>query len=396
MSRSKAPAPVSPLALSRAGTRARAWDVTDRAASLASRGEDIIHLGVGDPDLDTPAAIVDAAIAAIERRRTHYAPLAGEPDLCTAIATHAKKHWRVSVRTDEVCVFPGAQNALFAVMNCVAGPGDEVLVPEPFYATYEGTVSSSGASMRALPCAADRGFLPDIQQIAANIRPNTRALLVNSPCNPTGAVFDRNTWAGIESILQEHCLWLVSDEVYASYCYEDRHRTALSLESVRDWVVVVNSLSKSHAMTGWRLGWSIAPQELTGHLVNLSQCMNFGVSQFVQDAAVVALRDCDDASAKFASEFQRRRDCLYDRLAAVDALRMSRPAGGMFVMVDVSATGMDGDAFANRLLDEAGVSVVPGFAFGDSATQFVRIGFLQDTQTLERAADRIESFVAGL
>ena len=379
-----------------AGRRSRAWDVTDRAVSMEGNGQEIFHLGVGDPDFDTPRKIVAAAVTAIESGRTHYSPISGEPVLRTAIAQSGQRDFDLPITTEQVTIFPGAQSALFATLLCLAGPGDEVILLEPFYATYEGVATAGGATVVPVSSSAKNNFAPSIKEIAQAITKNTRVILANSPGNPSGAVFSKATWEALVEICIAHGIWLVSDEVYGNLVFEGEHYSPLSTPGAEDNVVAISSVSKSHAMTGWRLGWAIAPAKLTEHLGNLAQCMQFGVSQFTQDAAAFALENSAQEVAELRDGFCRRRDVLCDALDKTHDLIVHRPAGGMFAMVDVSRLGIDGDAFANRLLDDCGVAVVPGFAFGDSMHNYVRIGYLLDAAKLKIAADKITKFVSSV
>ena len=387
--------PLSPLTQRLSGRRSRAWDVTNRAIQMERDGREIIHLGVGDPDFDTPADIVSTAVASLKDGRTHYSPIPGETDLRAAIAEESTQQIGVPVGSSQVSVFPGAQCALFATLLCLAGPDDEVILLEPFYATYEGVARSGGANVVTVPLPADKQFDLDIELIANAMTSKTSVILANSPGNPSGAVFGRGSWESLVSLCIDKGIWLISDEVYSNLVFDGEHHSPLGLPGAGKNVVVVNSVSKSHAMTGWRLGWSIAPESLTAHLGNLAQCLLFGVSQFIQDAAAFALRESHASVAAMKEAFHSRRDVLCDRLGVIDELVVHKPAGGMFVMVDVSRLGCDGEEFANRLLDHSGVAVVPGFAFGDSARNYVRIGFLTKEAELRKAADKIKDFVSS-
>ena len=359
-------------------------------------GRDIIHLGVGDPDFDTPAGIVSAAVTALENGRTHYSPIPGEVGLRAAIAEQSAQQTGAPVGEGQVTIFPGAQCALFATLQCLAGPDDEVILLEPFYATYEGVARSGGAQLVTVPLPADKHFDLDIERIGNAITGKTRVILTNSPGNPSGAVFSKDSWESLLSLCIEKDIWLVSDEVYSDLVYDCVNISPLGLPGAQNNVVVVSSVSKSHAMTGWRLGWCVAPESVSAHLANLAQCLLFGVTQFVQDAAEFALRESQADVAAIKEASQRRRDVLCDRLGAIDGLTVHKPGGGMFAMVDVSGLGIDGEEFASGLLDHSGVAVVPGFAFGDSAKDYVRIGFLITEAELHKATDRIEEFVSSI
>lgn len=386
--------PFSALTKGYSGPRSNAWDVTDRATHMDSDGADIIHLGVGDPDFDTPAGIINTAITSLQNGRTHYAPIPGEPELRYAVAEACTGNFGTEVQADRVCIFPGAQCALFATMLCLAGPGDEVILLEPFYATYEGVAQAGGATVVTVPLSADNEFGLDIDRIANAITDKTRVILMNSPGNPSGAVFDKSSMTTLASLCREKDIWLVSDEVYSELIFDTEHFSPLSIPQAQENVVVISSVSKSYAMTGWRLGWAIAPPELVSHLGNLSQCLLFGVSQFTQDAVTYALRHEQQQVVAFRNRFKQRRDVFCDALEKIDGLTVHRPGGGMFTMVEVSALDYDGEQFANELLDDCGVAVVPGFAFGDSVKNCVRIGYLCDEKLLMDAAERIKKFVA--
>ncbi len=375
------------------GPGSKAWEVTNRAAALESTVEGIIQLGVGDPDFDTPAAIREAAIAALRAGRTHYSPIAGEPRLRERIASQASARHGKRIAPDQVVIFPGAQCALFATMLCLAERGDEVVLLEPAYATYDAVAQAGGATLVGVPLPAETGFALDVSRVAEALTSRTRVILLNSPGNPAGRLYRRADLGQLVALCRERGIWLVSDEVYWSLAFDGEHKSPLSEEGAEDFCFVVNSLSKSHAMTGWRIGWSIAPAARAGHLVDLAQCLLFGVNQFVQDAAAEALEREFPEVDEMTATFKRRRDVLCDGLAAIPSLDVHRPDAGMFLLLGVGRTGMDGATFAESLLDEVGVAVVPGFAFGGSVRDSVRIGFLRDEATLKEAVRRIASFV---
>ncbi len=378
------------------GDTARAFDLSDRACRLQHEGADIIHLGVGDPDFDTPGAVVDSAIASLRKGRTHYAPVPGESELRKAIASHAGELYGPNISPEQVIVFSGAQNALFATMTCLAEAGNEVIVLEPAYTTYDAAVAAGGARAVRVPLSATNGFQLDVLKIEAAITRRTRAILINSPGNPSGTVYAAPDLADLVDLCIQRGLWVISDEVYWSYVFDGIHSSPLSQPGGAEITFVINSLSKSHAMTGWRLGWTLAPIAVAHQLVDLAQCMHFGVNQFVQDAAVTALNGDLPELGEFQRVFSERRDCLCAGLRSIPDLKVHTPAGGMFLLVDVSGTGLDGYDFAEQLLDNAGISVVPGFGFGESLKNFVRIGYLCSTDILDQAIQRISQFVKSL
>lgn len=373
------------------GPAAEAWAVGDDAFDRMRDGQDIIHLGVGDPDLDTPANIRAALVNALEAGKTHYSPLAGEPALREEIAAHGRSLYGGGLKPSQVAVLSGAQGALFSVFLTIAGPGDEVIVLEPSYATYPAVVQAGGASMVSVVLEKEAGYQLDLDRTEEAMTDKTVAILVNSPGNPSGTVFAQDDLDVLAQLCQKRGIWLVSDEVYWSLCYDGTHNSAYRQTETRDSVIVVNSLSKSHAMTGWRIGWVIAPDAMIEALTALAQPQYFGINQFVQDAAIVALKD-KETPQRFSDIFKARRDAFANALKKTNVLSFSAPQGGMFLLIDVSETGLDGKGFAEQLLDSENVALVPGFGFGASMKNTVRVGFLSDVPILEEAARRIINF----
>jgi arginine:pyruvate transaminase len=385
----------SPLISRISGPESAAWDVGDLAYERMSQGQDIIHLGVGDPDLDTPVAIRESLLRALDAGKTHYSPLAGEQRLREAIASHARSLYGGDIRAEQVVVCNGAQGALFSTFLSIAGVGDEVVILEPAYATYPAVVQAGGATAVRVVLEEENGYQLDIDKIRTALNEKTRAVLVNSPGNPSGAVFSSHDMNNLARLCAERGVWLVSDEVYWSFCYDGEHVSPYQLEQTRSSVIVINSLSKSHAMTGWRIGWAIATPEMAMAMATLAQSQYFGINQFVQEAAITALGD-NESMLGIHEVFKSRRNAFVKTLGASDALHFSAPQGGMFLLLDVSRTGLDGREFAERLLDEERVAVVPGFGFGSSVNNMIRVGFLCEEMILEEAAGRIVRFAEKL
>jgi arginine:pyruvate transaminase len=387
----------SPLTARVAGKGAAAWDIHRDARLLRDAGnDDVILLTVGDPDQAPPPVIIDAAIAALRARHTGYAPIIGYPELRAAIAArHARRTGRPCT-ADNVAVVPGAQGGLYAALQCLAGPGDEVVVPEPIYATYEGVIGASGARMVTAPLLPERGFHPDLEALATSISPRTRAIWINSPHNPTGAVFTAAEMAAIARMCGDHDLWLVSDEVYEDLAFSRPHVSAWSLPDAADRAVVVSSLSKSHALPAFRLGWIIGPPELARHLTNLLLCMTYGSPAFLQEAAMAAFAADLAEVAALREDYRRRAALLCRRLADAPHCRAVPPEGGMFVLFDVRATGVEAAAFARALLDTEHVAVLPCDGFGPSAAGHLRIALSAPDDRLAEAGDRIVRFAQRL
>ncbi len=384
---------MSPLVARIGGKGAAAWEVHSQAMARLAAGEDVIALTIGDPDFDTPRAIVEAAVGELRAGNTHYTGIAGIPPLRAAIARYQSGLSGRDISPGEVAVLLGAQNALFSAALCLFGAGDEVIVPEPAYVTYEAVIGASGARIVWVPLRAKRGFHIDPADVAAAITERTRGMLLNFPHNPTGALLSDAAAEEIAELCRAHDLWLISDEVYSSLIFEGRHSNPGALPGMAERSVIVNSVSKSHAMTGWRLGWAVAPEPVIEAIGTLALCMLFGAPSFTQSALATCLERDLPELAEMKDAYRRRRDLATQRLGGVPGLRLHIPESGMFMMVDVRATGLDAEDFAWRLLEAKGVSVLPGDAFGPSAAGHVRISFAVDEATLAEACERIAAFV---
>jgi len=374
------------------GEGARAWEIHVRAVQRRRRGENIVLLSIGDPDFATPTSIANRCVDSLRAGNTHYTAISGEPALRAAIARYHESISGASCMAEQVVVFHGAQNALYSAAVCLLDHGDEVIAPEPMYVTYEAVVGATGARLIAIPSPADGGFHPDLDALAATVTPRTRAILLNTPNNPTGAVLTAEELEGIAELCRIHDLWLISDEVYASLTFEREHISPCALPEMAERTVTVNSLSKSHAMTGWRIGWTVSPLELTPHLANLALCMHYGCPGFIQDAAAAALDAEPPEIVEMKEELRARRDLVCGRLDGVPALKCLKPDAGMFVMLDVRETGISAFEFASGLLDTHAVALLPADAFGPSARGHLRMGLCTGPDQLADACDRITDF----
>lgn len=379
-----------------AGDGAAAWDIHYRALARMEQGEDILLLSVGDPDFDTPVPIVQSAIDSLLSGNTHYSDVRGKRSLRQRIAERHSQRSGQAVTADQVVVFAGAQCALYAVAQCVLNPGDEVIVAEPMYVTYEAVFGACGAKVVPVSVRSEHGFRVQAEDVAALITPRTRALALNSPHNPSGASLPRATWEALAALCIAHDLWMISDEVYSELVFDGEHISPASLPGMAERTATLNSLSKSHAMTGWRVGWVVGPEDLCGHLENLALCMLYGSPDFIQDAACTALEAHLPELEAMREAYRQRRDLVLECLAGRPGLRALKPDGGMFVMVDIRPTGLSAQAFADILLDHYGVSVLAGEAFGPSAAGHIRLGLVLGSAPLQEACQRIARCAAEL
>jgi len=374
------------------GEGADAWEIYYKANAMLRAGKSVINLCIGDPDFDAPEVAKRALIKAVEANDSHYADIPGRPAVRAAIAEEFAARTGVAVTGANVIFMAGAQNALYAVCQCLFQAGDEVVVLEPSYVTYEATVQASGAALVKVASPARLGFHVDLDALARAITPKTRGIMFATPCNPTGVVLSAAEAEAISALAIQHDLWVVSDEVYGALTFEAPHLSIASLPGMAERTATVSSLAKSHAMPGYRAGWALGPKELIDHINTLSLCMLYGLPGFIQEAAVAAIKHGQADVARMKAAYKIRRDTLLESLGRVQSLRVSKPEGGMFVLVNVEATGLTAKDFAFRLLEEEGVALLPADAFGPSAKGHLRICFGLGDEALTTAAERITAF----
>jgi aspartate/methionine/tyrosine aminotransferase len=377
-----------------AGEGADAWMIHYAARAAKERGEDVIVLSIGDPDLETPSAALECAIARLRANDVRYTPAAGRMAVREAIArAHAGRTGQV-VSAANAIFLSGAQNALFTASLCVAGLGDEVLALEPLYPSYPATIQASGARLVRVPAPPERGFRIDIEALRAAITPRTRAFFFATPNNPSGVILNEQELAQIGELARAHDLWLVADEVYAGLA--PGGRVAGLAARLPERVVTVSSLSKSHSMPGWRAGWLVGPEQLVKHAENLAMCMLFGLPGFIQEATIAALHVSESAEARVRDLCNARRDFLIEGLRGAWGIRCSVPQAGMFALIDVRGTGLSGYAFMRGLFDSQRVSVIDGGAFGQGTRGFVRVCFATNEAELGEAVARIRRYCGEL
>jgi len=377
-----------------AGDGSDAWQIHFEASAARERGEDVILLSVGDPDLDTPAPVLERAIERLRAGDTHYTPAPGRRAVRAAIAAAHRARTGQGVEVENVIYLSGTQNALFTASLCLAGPGDEVIALEPLYPTYPATIEISGARMVRAPAPADGGFRVDLAALEAAITPRTRAIFYASPNNPSGAILNEAELRRIGELARRHSLWLVADEVYAGLAPAGRVPSLAA--QLPEQVVTIGSLSKTHAMPGWRAGWLVGPAQLVEHVEALVMCMLYGLPGFIQEAAITALSVAPQAEQRIRELCTARRDFVFDALAGIAGIRCCAPEAGMFTLVDVRQTGLSGREFARELYRAERVSLMDGGAFGTETGGFVRLCFAADEALLREACIRIRRFVASL
>lgn len=372
-----------------------AWEVHYAATEMRARGRDVIILTIGDPDFDTPEPIVDAAMASLHRGETHYTPAAGIPQLGKVIAEAETKRLGRPIENSQIVVTQGAQNGLYGIMQCLANPGDEVISIDPAYPTFSGVIGGAGADMVRAALAFDgEQFHLDMTSVKQARSERTRVVLLNFPHNPTGAMLNETEAREIAGFCRDHGIWLVCDEVYAELCFDRPYASPASFAEHAAHTISVRSFSKSHAMSGWRVGWVVAPDHVAFNLQNLMNCMLFGGAEFIQRGAVAALGL--DAATQMRDAYHRRRDLLFDALSNQKGVRPLSPQSGVFMLADVRGTGLSSTDFAWRLLKEHNVAVMPADSFSPLTEGFVRLSLCVPDDELAEAGARIGRLAAAV
>jgi len=375
--------------MSRLGTET-AFEVLARARALEAQGREIIHLEIGEPDFDTPSNIVEAAGTALYEGYTHYCPSAGIPELREAIAELTSETRGVAVAPEQVVVTPGAKPIMFFCILALVEEGDEVLYPNPGFPIYESMINFVGAKPVPLVLEEERDFRFDVSQLREKVSSRTKMIVMNTPQNPTGGVLTREDLEAIAEVAQEHDLMVLSDEVYERIIYEGEHVSFLSLPGVQERTILLNGFSKTYAMTGWRLGYGVMPEELAVHIARLMTNSNSCTATFTQWAGIEALRGPQDASYEMVQEFKRRRDVIVRGLNAIEGIRCATPKGAFYVFPNIEGTGMNERDFADYLMEEAGVAALAGTSFGEHGRGYVRMSYANSVENIKKALANIE------
>ncbi len=371
------------------------WDVFYRARRMISEGQAVTELTIGEHDIGTDASILKAMDASATSGHTGYAMVPGTDLLRDTIAARVQARTGVPTTRDNVLITPGGQAALFASHMAVCDPGETALYLEPYYATYPGTLRGVGAIAKAVKTRADDAFQPQAADIHAAAN-GAVSLLINTPNNPTGVVYSRDTLDGIAQVCRDKNLWLISDEVYDTQIWEGEHISPRALPGMAERTLVVGSMSKSHAMTGSRCGWIVGPAEVIAHLINLATHTTYGVPGFIQDAASYALNAGTVLEDEISEPFKRRRKLAMDVLENQNVVGMVPAQGAMYLMLDIRATGCSGEEFANALLDTHAIAVMPGESFGSAAAGHIRVAMTIDDSSFASALKTLVDFAPDL
>jgi arginine:pyruvate transaminase len=369
------------------------WGVFNKAREMIAAGVPVTELTIGEHDIRTAAPILQDMHRAALGGHTGYAAIPGIAALRDAVAERVQARTGVPTTRENVMITPGGQSALYAAHFAICDPGDRALYIDPFYATYPGTLRGVSAEPVAVEARAENAFQPRAADIAAKAE-GAKSLLINTPNNPTGVVYSRSTLESIAEVCRAQDLWLVSDEVYDTQVWEGAHISPRALPGMADRTLVVGSMSKSHAMTGSRIGWIVGPEKIVADLINLATHTTYGVAGFIQDAALFALQQGADFETEIAEPFRRRREIARKLLAEQNTVGLVPSAGAMYLMLDIRSTGMSGEDFALALLERHHIAVMPGESFGNAAAGHIRVAMTIEDSAFGAALRTLCQFAA--
>ena len=370
--------------------------ITSKAKAMAKAGKDVCSFAAGEPDFDTPAPIKRAAAAALDAGETKYTPVPGLPALREAIAEKLQRENDLAYETDQIIVSNGAKHSLFNIFMALCRDGDEVIVPAPYWLSYPEMIRVAGGQPAFVQTDESLDFKMTPDQLAAAVTPRSKAVILNSPSNPVGCVYTEEELRAVTDVALAHNLYIVADEIYEKMLYDGACHASVAgfSDEAFNRTITVNGFSKAYAMTGWRLGYFAAPLPIAKAASALQSHSTSGANTFAQFGAIEALRGPQDCVNEMLKAFTERRAYLLDRLTAIDGVTCVKPMGAFYMLPNIAAFGLDSVTFADRLLDEQGVAVTPGAAFG--ADQNVRLSYACSMDNIERGMDRLETFVQSL
>jgi aspartate/methionine/tyrosine aminotransferase len=380
--------------LDRLGTET-AFELLARAKALEAGGRRIIHLQIGEPDFDTPAHVVEAAARALRDGHTHYCPAPGLPELREAAAAYLSRTRGVAVEPGRVLVTPGAKPFLFFGVLATCNPGDEVIYPNPGFPIYESVIRWAGATPVPLPLLEEDGFAFGAEDVAARLSPRTRLLILNSPANPTGGVVPGEVVDELTELLAGHDCWVLSDEVYSEMVYDGEHHSIASRPGMLERTILLDGFSKTFAMTGWRLGYAAVPEPLVEPLTRLFINCHSCTAPASQLAGVAALTGPWDEVEAMLAEFRARRGLVVDLLNRIPGVSCIEPAGAFYAFPNVAGTGLRARELQDRLLDEAGVAMLAGTAFGEHGEGYMRVSYANSQANLREALELTANLLAS-
>ena len=374
-----------------------AFEVLAKAKALEKQGKDIVHLEIGEPDFDTPKNIKEAAVKALNAGYTHYSPSAGIPELREAIAQYLSKTRGIKVDPDEVVVTPGAKPIMFFGILALVNPGEEVLYPNPGFPIYESVANFVGAKPVPIPLKEENDFRLDPEYVKEKITKKTKMIILNSPENPTGGILTKEDLKVIaDCIADRDDVIVLSDEIYSRIIYEGKHESIVSLPGMKEKTILLDGFSKTYAMTGWRLGYGVMRKDLAQKVAQLMTNSNSCTCTFTQIAGIEALKGPQDEVERIDAEFKKRREVIVSGLNNIKGITCKKPHGAFYAFPNIKGTGMNSKKLGDYLLNEAGVAVLPGTAFGKYGEGYLRLSFANSVENIKKALDRISKALKNL
>ena len=381
--------------MSRLGTES-AFEVLAKAKGLEAQGKDIIHLEIGQPDFSTPMNVCEAAFKAMKDGHTGYCPSAGLPEFREVAAQHISETRGVEIHPDEITVTPGAKPIIFFTILALIDEGDEVIYPEPGFPVYESVIDFIGGKPVPLPLREEVDFRFKIDDLVDSITENTKLLILNSPQNPTGGTLTESDLAAIAELVEKHKFYVLTDEVYSRLLYEGTHHSILSIPGMKEHTILIEGHSKTYAMTGWRLGYGVAPKEIADKITQLTINSNSCTATFTQIAGIEALTGPQTFVSEMVAEFQVRRDVIVDGLNGIKGMSCVKPFGSFYVFPNVTNLPLSCEDLADYLLEEVGVALLPGTAFGKYGDGYLRLSYANSLDNINDALRRMESAISKL
>jgi aspartate aminotransferase len=377
--------------MSRLGTET-AFEVLNKARALERQGKSIIHLEIGEPDFDTPANVVEAAVAALHKGWTHYSPSAGLPELRQTIADYVSRTRSLRVTPEEVVVVPGGKPIIFFTILSLIDEQDEVIYPNPGFPIYESMIHYVGGKAVPINLREDRDFSLDVNELASLITDRTKLIILNSPHNPTGGVMQRRDTEQVAKIIGDRNIFVLSDEIYSRLLFEGDHFSIMSVPGMQERTILLDGFSKTYAMTGWRMGYGVMRADLATHITRLMTNSNSCTASFTQIAGVEALRGDQSSVDQMCSEFKRRRDVFVAGLNKIKGFSCRMPKGAFYVFPNITGTGWKSKPLADALLEQAGVAALSGTSFGAFGEGYLRFSVANSLENLQQALDRIDQW----
>ena len=377
--------------MSRLGTET-AFEVLNKARALERQGKSVIHLEIGEPDFDTPANVVEAAVDALHKGWTHYGPSAGLPELRQTIADYVSRTRNVKVSAEEVVVVPGGKPIIFFTILALIDEGDEVIYPNPGFPIYESMIRYVGGKAVPTQLREECDFSVDVDELASLITDRTKLMILNSPHNPTGGVMQRRDVEQVAKVIGDRNILVLSDEIYSRLLFEGEHFSIMSVPGMQERTILLDGFSKTYAMTGWRMGYGVMRADLAAHMTRLMTNSNSCTASFTQMAGIEALRGNQSSVDHMCAEFKRRRDVFVDGLNKIKGFSCRMPKGAFYVFPNITKTGWKSKPLADALLEQAGVAALSGTAFGEFGEGYLRFSVANSLENLQQALDRINQW----